>query len=86
MIDRAKLEMFVKNMEGNKYLATIYLIKRVTELQERAQKLIPGSQRLLVEQSIEEFLEGKSEVSFKTEICEEPKIVTPNAVEEKPKA
>jgi len=72
MIDRSKLEQFIQNMGGNKYLATLYLIKRVTELQERSQKLIPGSQRFLVEQSIDEFLDGKSTIGVTEPSCDLP--------------
>jgi len=76
MIDRAKIEQFIKNMDGNKYLATIYLIRRVTGLQEKPAKLIPGSQRFMIEQSIDEFLEGKSKVSFAEDAtCDIPKFV-----------
>ncbi|MCK5743848.1 MAG: hypothetical protein KAH30_03855, partial [Caldisericia bacterium] len=59
MISRAKIEKFVEEMAENKYLATLFLIKRVSQLQERQEKLIAGSQRFMVEQAIDEFLEKR---------------------------
>ena len=79
MIDRSKLEQFIKNMDGNKYLATIFLIKRVTELQDKAAKLIPGSQRFMVEQTIDEFLEGKSKAILEVSECETPEFIKKEA-------
>jgi hypothetical protein len=64
MIDRAKVEQFIKKMDGNKYLATIFLIKRINQIQANQAKLIAGSQRFMVEQAIDEFLAGKSTMSF----------------------
>lgn len=84
MIDRSKLEQFIKNMDGNKYLATIFLIKRVTELQDKTAKLIPGSQRFMVEQTIDEFLEGKSKAILEVEpMCETPEFIEKEAQEVK---
>jgi len=65
MIDRAKIEKFVEKMDGNKYLATLFLAKRVAQIQERKEKLIAGSQRFTVEQAIDEFLEGKYTFEYK---------------------
>ena len=64
MIDRAKVEQFIKKMDGNKYLATIFLIKRINQIQANQSKLIAGSQRFMVEQAIDEFLTGKSTMTF----------------------
>lgn len=64
MIDRAKVEQFIKKMDGNKYLATIFLIKRINQIQSTQSKLIAGSQRFMVEQAIDEFLTGKSTMTF----------------------
>ncbi len=65
MIDRAKIEKFVEEMEGNKYLATLLLIKRVSQLQERQEKLIAGSQRFMVEQAIDEYLEKRIDFEYR---------------------
>jgi len=72
MIDRAKIEKFVEKMDGNKYLATLFLAKRVAQLQERKEKLIAGSQRFIIEQAIDEFLEGKYSFEYR-----QPKAVKP---------
>jgi DNA-directed RNA polymerase subunit K/omega len=64
MIDRAKVEQFIRKMDGNKYLATIFLIKRINQIQANQAKLIAGSQRFMVEQAIDEFLAGKSTMTF----------------------
>ena len=72
MIDRAKIEKFVEKMDGNKYLATLFLAKRVAQLQERKEKLIAGSQRFTVEQAIDEFLEDKFSFEYR-----KPKPVKP---------
>lgn len=65
MISRAKIEKFVEEMAENKYLATLFLIKRVSQLQERQEKLIAGSQRFMVEQAIDEFLEKRYSFELK---------------------
>lgn len=75
MIDRAKVEQFIKKMDGNKYLATIFLIKRINQIQSTQSKLIAGSQRFMVEQAIDEFLTGKSTMTFEepnTDVINEP--------------
>lgn len=79
MIDRAKVEQFIKKMDGNKYLATIFLIKRINQIQANQAKLIAGSQRFMVEQAIDEFLTGKSTMSF-----EDPNPDVLNTPPEKP--
>jgi DNA-directed RNA polymerase subunit K/omega len=64
MIDRAKVEQFIKKMDGNKYLATIFLIKRINQIQSNQAKLIAGSTRFMVEQAIDEFLTNKSAMTL----------------------
>lgn len=64
MVDRAKVEQFIKKMDGNKYLATIFLIKRINQIQANQAKLIAGSTRFMVEQAIDEFLANKSAMTF----------------------
>jgi len=77
VIDRAKIEKFIEKMDDNKYLATLFLIKRIAQLQERQTKLIAGSQRFMVEQAIDEFLEGKYQFAYKEPRATKPVLEEP---------